>query len=110
MIPYSAAERFAKSKLALIIGLVMVVGVLVSVIVAQHRDAQIDAATYRNDIAAKEEIIRLRDSTIYDCKEQSRIDAQNATAAEKRRAENYEKLYLEVMDLKDAARRKNLIP
>lgn len=110
MIPYSAAERFAKSKTALITGLVIVIGVLVTVIVIQHKEQKSTDKTHRKDLAAKDEIIRLRDSTIYDCKEQSRIDAQNATAAEKHRAENYENLYLEVMDLKKAAQRKNIIP
>lgn len=109
MVNVSAAEKFVKSKVALCVVLLLAV-----IILLQDRNTLTDQiARDRVDAKIKDSLhsieIHVRDSTIYDCKQQQKITADNATKSAQLQVQEYKNLWLEYVNIKTEAKQKNVI-
>lgn len=103
MITMFAAEKFLKSKLALFLGLIVGIVYLVNDNRTLRKDVSDGKILQRQTDSIHRVEINQRDRIIYNIQQQQKIDADNATQAEKYRTEKYENLYNTVIAIKEKA-------
>lgn len=106
MINVEDAERIVKSRYRFSIFLLLVVGALSWWIIQQSEDIRIlrsSESLKRSEIDSIHRIeLKERDKIIQDCEERDRIFRDNALKAKQADAEEYKKLYLKTVELREA--------
>lgn len=64
---------------------------------------------HEKSISKKDSVISVRDFTIYECNQQQKITADNATKAAQQMATEYKGLWLEYVNIKTEAQNKKII-
>jgi len=109
MINWESVEKFVLSKTALLTGSIIVIIVLANAV--NNRDNTIASERKQHviDLAAKDAEKDLVDSKLYDCQQQQKIDADNSIKAAQQMAAEYKGLWMEYVDIKTEAKKKNII-
>ena len=109
MITQEQAEKFLQSKLALFVGMLIVMGFLFG----DRYTLTSEIKQLKKEKRESDSIHRLENNAnakiIYSIQQQQKIDADNAIQAEKYRTEKYENLYLQVKEVREAAEKHKIL-
>lgn len=103
------AEQIAKSKIALIICLIAGIAFLADQNIslsANNKELQSKIYVQATDLQRQ---IAKKDSIIYNCQQQEKIVSDNATKSAQAQANEYRGLWIEYVNIKSEARKKNII-
>ena len=89
-------EKFVLSKTALLTGAVILILCLSNTINNRDLTIRSERKEHLTDLSKKDSIIAARDSALFDCVDQQKITADNATKAAILDAERYRELYLRI--------------
>lgn len=109
MINWETVEKFVLSKTALLTGSIIVIIVLANTVNTRDNTIAAERAQHLIDLAAKDAAKAIVDSQLYDCQQQQKIDADNSTKAAQQMAQEYKNLWMEYVDIKTEAKKKNII-
>ncbi len=108
MISIENAEKIAKSRYRFSISLIIVVCALVVVITTQHRESVLQRIEFADEKKRLDSVHRLEIKEIrksgYDCEERDRAAREKSIRLAEKNAEEYKKLYLKTMELKNNTR------
>lgn len=105
MVSFTLAERFAKSPVKFAVGVFFVVCVLFEEVVRLNIKNSESESRHKIELSEKDRkhdgIVKIKDSLLYDCQQQSRLKDENQIKAKQLEAEEYRKLWVEVLAIKN---------